>query len=104
MLMQKLIFPSFPCVVLLTGCATILVFSLSSEEQNGRLDAPVKLTGKSVVNNEEYEHKISLYETELRDLRGRYLHVRLEYAELEAQREQLVMKLKARNWGRNCFS
>jgi hypothetical protein len=64
--------------VQLTGCATLLAFSLSSEEQTGHLDAPVKLTGKGVANNEKLVIK------------------------LEAQREQLVMKLKARNSGRNC--
>ncbi|KAB1211048.1 hypothetical protein CJ030_MR6G018034 [Morella rubra] len=69
--------------------------SLSSEGQEGPLDDPETSRGKDeAVNKNEYEHKIWLLTTELRDLRDRYFHVSLRY-------EQLVMKLKANNNGRN---
>ena len=38
--------------------------------------------------------KMAALETELRDMRERYLHMSLQYAEVEAQREELVLKLK----------
>lgn len=47
------------------------------------------------VTRERYERTKSSLETELRDLRERYLHMSLKYAEVEAQREDLVMKLKS---------
>ncbi|XP_073041761.1 uncharacterized protein [Primulina eburnea] len=43
------------------------------------------------------EHKITLLEAELHDIRERYLQISLKYAEVEAQKEQLVMKVKALN-------
>ena len=38
--------------------------------------------------------KMAALETELKDMRERYLHMSLQYAEVEAQREELVLKLK----------
>ncbi|GFQ04041.1 hypothetical protein PHJA_002548000 [Phtheirospermum japonicum] len=43
------------------------------------------------------EHKISQLEAELLEIRERYLGISLKYAEVEAQREHLVMELKALN-------
>lgn len=40
-------------------------------------------------------HKISQLEVELQEIRDRYLNMSLKYAEVEDQREQLVMTLKA---------
>lgn len=39
--------------------------------------------------------KISQLEAELQEIRDRYLKISLKYAEVEDQREQLVMTLKA---------
>lgn len=43
------------------------------------------------------ERKVLLLEAELQEIQERYLHMSLNYAEVEEQREQLVMKLKALN-------
>lgn len=53
---------------------------------------------------ERYERSRSSLETELKDIRERYLHMSLRYAEVEAQREELVMKLKAAKGGKRWFS
>lgn len=45
-----------------------------------------------------------MLEAELREIRERYLEMSLRYAEVEAQREQLVMKLKTVNSGKRWFS
>ena len=45
----------------------------------------------------------SSLETELKDIRERYLDMSLRYAEVEAQREELVMKLKAAKGGKRWF-
>ncbi|XP_016501385.1 uncharacterized protein LOC107819753 isoform X1 [Nicotiana tabacum] len=42
-----------------------------------------------------YMQKISQLEAELKEIRDRYLHMSLKYAEVEDQREQLVMTLKS---------
>lgn len=52
---------------------------------------------------ERYERTKSSLETELRDLRERYLNMSLKYAEVEEQREDLVMKLKASTSGKKWF-
>ncbi|KAL0289133.1 UNVERIFIED_CONTAM: hypothetical protein Scaly_2712100 [Sesamum calycinum] len=57
-----------------------------------------------VVARERYERTKSSLETELRDLRERYLEMSLKYAEVEAEREDLVMKLKATRGGKKWFS
>ncbi|KAL3532008.1 hypothetical protein ACH5RR_005529 [Cinchona calisaya] len=49
---------------------------------------------------ERYQRTKSSLENELRDLRERYLHMSLKYAEVEAQREDLVMKLKMAKSGK----
>lgn len=54
---------------------------------------------------EKNESIISAQEAELRDIRERYFHISLKYAEVEHEREELVMKLKAaKNGGRRWFS
>lgn len=69
--------------------------SLLSEQVNGH---PEKLTGEQPA----VRSRGSL-EAELKDLREKYFHMSLKYAEVEAQREQLVMKLKATNGRRSWF-
>ncbi|KAH6806045.1 hypothetical protein C2S51_030876 [Perilla frutescens var. frutescens] len=58
----------------------------------------------STVARERYERTKSSLETELRDLRERYLEMSLKYAEVEGQREDLVMKLKATRSGKRWFA
>lgn len=53
---------------------------------------------------ERYERTKSSLETELRDLRERYFRMSLRFAEVEAQREDLVMKLKTMKTGKRWFS
>ena len=53
--------------------------------------------------NEEHQEKISSMEAELREIRGRYSDMSLKYAEVEAEREELVMKLKTVNNRRSWF-
>lgn len=40
--------------------------------------------------------KVSSLENELRELRESYLHMSLKYAQGEAEREEMAMRLKAR--------
>ncbi|CAK9161158.1 unnamed protein product [Ilex paraguariensis] len=69
--------------------------SLLSQRQNSESDAPKKLEAQEKeTNKEEDKQKESFLEAELREIQERYLHMSLKYAEVEAQREQLVMKLK----------
>ncbi|GMP22491.1 hypothetical protein CsSME_00000491 [Camellia sinensis var. sinensis] len=56
------------------------------------------------INKEEEKQKADKLEAELREISERYLDMSLKYAEVEAQREQLVMKLKAANSGKKWFS
>lgn len=56
--------------------------------------------------NKDHDRDVSLLETELKELQERYLHMSLKYAEVEAEREELVIKLKADRpgTGRSWFS
>ncbi|KAJ0967146.1 hypothetical protein J5N97_024063 [Dioscorea zingiberensis] len=47
--------------------------------------------------------RISSLETELKDMQERYLNMSLQFAEVEAQREELVMKLKSANKEKRWF-
>ncbi|XP_020093572.1 myosin-2 heavy chain-like [Ananas comosus] len=48
--------------------------------------------------------KVASLEAELKDMKERYLHMSLQYAEVEAQREELVMKLKTMKKEKRWFS
>ncbi|WVY97351.1 hypothetical protein V8G54_029502 [Vigna mungo] len=50
---------------------------------------------EEVVTKEKFERIKSVLEADLRDIQERYFHMSLKYAEVEAEREELVMKLKA---------
>lgn len=52
----------------------------------------------------DQSNKISSLETELKEMRERYLHMSLQYAEVEAQREDLVMQLKSAKKEKKWFS
>ncbi|XP_042452903.1 interaptin-like isoform X2 [Zingiber officinale] len=68
-----------------------------TEKQAGQLDIPDKNV------NADFERIASL-ETELREMRERYLNVSLQYAQVEAQREELVMQLKSVKKEKRWFS
>jgi hypothetical protein len=55
------------------------------------------------VAKERFERSKSSLETELKDIRERYLNMSLRYAEVEAEREELVMKLKQSKSGKRWF-
>ncbi|XP_059666011.1 uncharacterized protein LOC132311882 isoform X2 [Cornus florida] len=79
--------------------------SLMSEKKISSSDAPEKLKLEDkAINRKGNEEKTALLEAELREIRERYSHISLKYAEVEAQREELVMKLKVVNSGRRWFS
>lgn len=46
------------------------------------------------MTREKFERTKSMLEAELRDIQERYLNMSLKYAEVEGQREELVMKLR----------
>ncbi|KAK8708803.1 hypothetical protein V6N13_059840 [Hibiscus sabdariffa] len=57
-----------------------------------------------VVEKEKYELTKLYLEVELSDIQERYLQMSLKYAEFEAQREELVMKLKGVKSNKRSFS
>ncbi|TYG54238.1 hypothetical protein ES288_D09G173300v1 [Gossypium darwinii] len=66
-----------------------------SEGRRSQSNTPRKSSIEGeVVAKEKYERTKSTLEAELSDIRERYLQMSLKYAEVEAQREELVMKLK----------
>ncbi|XP_028789983.1 paramyosin-like isoform X2 [Neltuma alba] len=68
---------------------------LLSKGQNNQANVPIKsVAGGEVVTREKFERTKSTLEAELRDIQERYLNMSLKYAEVEAQREELVMKLR----------
>lgn len=82
-----------------------IIFRLVSDNQNNKDNSPISAVEGDVVVKERYESINSALEEELRDIRERYFHISLKYAEVEHQREELVMKLKAaNNGGRRWFS
>lgn len=68
---------------------------LSSDSRN--IQSPQKPRNEgNFVTRERYERTKSSLEAELKDIRQRYLEMSLKYAEVECQREELVMKLKGK--------
>ncbi|KAL0403598.1 UNVERIFIED_CONTAM: hypothetical protein Sradi_2000600 [Sesamum radiatum] len=68
-----------------------------SQLESALADASNKSEPKETTGTSKTEYKVTLLEAELQEIRERYLQISLKYAEVEAQREQLVMKLKALN-------
>lgn len=66
-----------------------------SQDRNNQANGPVKSMAEELVTKEKFERTKSMLEAELRDIQERYFHMSLKYAEVEAEREELVMKLKA---------
>ena len=48
----------------------------------------------------DLKRKNSILDDELRDMKERYLNMSLQFAEVEAEREQLVMTLRTRQGAR----
>ena len=71
-----------------------------SKGQVHQLDVEVA----SMTINKEHDKDPSSVETELKELQERYLHMSLKYAEVEAEREELVLKLKTARPGKSWFS
>ncbi|XP_057423549.1 uncharacterized protein LOC130717359 isoform X2 [Lotus japonicus] len=68
----------------------------SSQDRNNQANAPVKsMAEEELVTKEKFEHTKSKLEAELIDIQERYFHLSLKYAEVETEREELVMKLKS---------
>ncbi|XP_070035826.1 intracellular protein transport protein USO1-like isoform X1 [Nicotiana tomentosiformis] len=74
-----------------------------TEERKGHSPSSRKPDGDSEMVK-RFERTKTLLETELKDIRERYFQMSLKYAEVEAQREDLVMKLKAAKSGKKWFS
>lgn len=62
---------------------TFTLYSTTAERQSG--------SRNSEGNNDD---KVAQLESELKDMQDRLLNMSLQYAEVEAQREELVMELK----------
>lgn len=85
----------------LTAVYAVYFFSLLSGEQSNHSYADKKVRDEGGVKKEGYKDKVSSLEAELREIQERYSHMSLKYAEVEAEREELVMKLKtvnSRSW------
>ncbi|KAK7267818.1 hypothetical protein RIF29_20497 [Crotalaria pallida] len=77
----------------------------SPEGQNNQPNVPtLSLAEGELVTKEIFERTKSMLEEELSDLQERYFHMSLKYAEVEAQREELVMKFKETKNKRGWFS
>ncbi|XP_050226691.1 uncharacterized protein LOC126676516 [Mercurialis annua] len=77
---------------------------LSSEGRKGWTGSPRKSKpDNEFVPKEKFERTKSSLEAELKDIRERYLDMSLKYAEVEGQKEELVMKLKTSNSGKRWF-
>ncbi|XAR69170.1 hypothetical protein NMG60_11000659 [Bertholletia excelsa] len=78
---------------------------LMSDERNSNGVGHRRSTAEGdVVGKDIFEHTKSSLERELRELRERYSSMSLKYAEVEAQKEDLVMKLKMAKAGKKWFS
>ncbi|XP_039023567.1 cingulin-like isoform X2 [Hibiscus syriacus] len=76
---------------------------LSKEVPFNQAAASEKLTGEGAARKDGCNCQTSALETELKDLRERYLHMSLKYAEVEDQREQLVMQLRTASGRKRWF-
>ncbi|KAH7854736.1 hypothetical protein Vadar_017255 [Vaccinium darrowii] len=76
-----------------------------SEGRSNHADSLRKSTPEGeVVAKEIFERTKSSLERELKDLQDRYFQMSLKYAEVEGQREDLVMKLREAKNGKKWFS
>ncbi|CAL1370956.1 unnamed protein product [Linum trigynum] len=79
-------------------------FTSDSSKKMKINDSPRKpLSNLESLHKERTDCADSSLERELRDIRERYLEMSLKYAEVEAQREELVMKLRTTSNGKILF-
>ncbi|OMO62820.1 Prefoldin [Corchorus olitorius] len=78
--------------------------SLLSKEASFYSDATKKSTDEEAERKGKCNCKTSALEIELKDLRERYFQMSLKYAEVEDQREQLVMQIRAASGRKRWFS
>lgn len=76
---------------------------LLEEKQNSNSEDLTTSTKDENMGSEQAT-KIASLETELKEMQERYLNMSLQYAEVEAQREELVMKLKTTTKGKGWFA
>ncbi|KAK8662241.1 hypothetical protein V6N13_091827 [Hibiscus sabdariffa] len=82
----------------------VSIISLLSKEASFKpTAASEKSMGEGATRKDGCDCQTSAFETELKELRERYLHMSLKYAEVEDQREQLVMQLKAASGRKRWF-
>lgn len=73
----------------------MLLFHRFQSQGQKNMEVSVKSNAAGeIVTKEKFERTKSMLESELKDLQERYFHMSLKFAEVEAQREELVMKLK----------
>ncbi|GLT93490.1 hypothetical protein SLE2022_112800 [Rubroshorea leprosula] len=74
---------------------------LLSDDQNSQSNSPRKsrIEGE-VETREEYGRTMSSLEEELRDIRKIHLEMTLNYAEVEGQHEEFIVKPKGTKTGR----
>ncbi|KAK9124063.1 hypothetical protein Sjap_013665 [Stephania japonica] len=77
---------------------------LLTDGTNGHAHTSKKSSESEVLSKGNYHVKISSLETELKDIRERYFNMSLKYAEVEAQREELVMKMRTQKSVKGWFS
>ncbi|KAK1284019.1 hypothetical protein QJS10_CPB21g00287 [Acorus calamus] len=77
--------------------------SFLSEKQVADDDAHERPSAE-VVQMDGHRRRTSSLEAELKDLRERYFNMSIKYAQVEAEREELVMKLKTPKKERRWFS
>ncbi|GMH13288.1 hypothetical protein Nepgr_015129 [Nepenthes gracilis] len=75
-----------------------------SEERTSDSGTPHISSNENAADEKRHESNMSVLEIELRDLRERYFQMSLKYAEVEAQREELVIKMKSMSNKRRWFS
>lgn len=84
-----------------------IIFRLVSDNQKSKERSLTSTVEGDGVAKERYESINLALEVELNEIRERYLHISLKYAEVEQEREELVMKLReaaAPKNGRRWFS
>ncbi|KAG6433972.1 hypothetical protein SASPL_105591 [Salvia splendens] len=81
-----------------------LAVSVDSTTKRQMVENETAERQKKNGGRDKYERTKSSLETELRDLKQRYLEMSLKYAEVEGEREDLVMKLRATRTGNRWFS
>ncbi|RWW58201.1 hypothetical protein BHE74_00034967 [Ensete ventricosum] len=76
-------------------------FSIEEQIDDSEILKKIMAENKTMTTD---TNKIASLEAELKDMKERYLRMSLQYAQVEAQREELVLKLKSMQKERRWFS